>query len=208
VILALVFGAAATALAGTGVGATFNLGRANTVDRVSSLVGSHAGSMLMIDNNGTGTALDLRVGPSTATPTDNNVTPMRVNSQKMVPNLNADQVDGEQASDLAESRGYAHVKLAGDVDPDYSSKGVNDILIPEGKTAVYCFDLTFTPKAATGSPHFNNSGVVAMATPPTQGAATNVVAQNCPTTHRDAAAHTFGSDTGTAAAINFQVIFE
>lgn len=71
VILALVIGLASTALAGTGVGATFNLGQTNTVDRVSTLV-----------NNGVGPALNLRVGPSNATPANNTVVPMRVNSQK------------------------------------------------------------------------------------------------------------------------------
>jgi hypothetical protein len=63
VILALVFGVATTALAGTGVGAVFNLGKTNIVDAISKLVGTTTNSMLMVDNNGAGTALDLRVGP-------------------------------------------------------------------------------------------------------------------------------------------------
>jgi hypothetical protein len=201
VILALVFGAAATALAGTGVGATFNLGKSNTVNRVSSLVGSHAGSMLVIDNNGTGTALDLRVGPSTATPTDNNVTPMRVNSQTKVTNLNADEVDGLDSSTLLEPRGYAHIADEGAIDSAYSSKGVNGVVIPDGQTSLYCFDLTFTPDIAVGSPHVNNSAVVATITPPNNALTT------CPATHRDAAAKTYGSSEGDDVAINFQIMF-
>jgi hypothetical protein len=70
VVLALLFGAAKTALAGTGVGATFNLGKKNTVDRLSQLVGSTAGAMLRVDNDGSGTALDLNVGDSAADPTN------------------------------------------------------------------------------------------------------------------------------------------
>jgi hypothetical protein len=40
VILAVVLGLATAALAGTGVGAAFNLGKTNTVNRLSQLVGS------------------------------------------------------------------------------------------------------------------------------------------------------------------------
>jgi hypothetical protein len=84
VILALVFGVATTALAGTGVGAVFNLGKTNTVDAISKLVGSKTNSMLMVDNNGAGTALDLRVGSSTTPAADKTVAPMKVDSQKVV----------------------------------------------------------------------------------------------------------------------------
>ena len=68
VIVALSVGLASAGLAGTGVGAAFNLGKTNTVDALSSLVGSTS-SMLEVDNSSSGTALDLRVGPST-TPAD------------------------------------------------------------------------------------------------------------------------------------------
>ena len=50
------------------MGAAFNPGKTNMVDTLSSLVGSTS-SMLKVDNNGSGTSLDLRVGPST-TPAD------------------------------------------------------------------------------------------------------------------------------------------
>jgi hypothetical protein len=97
VILALLFGVATTALAGTGVGATFNLGKKNTVDRLSQLVGSTASSMLKVDNDGTGTALDLRVGQGTD-PTTKTVAPMKVDSQVKVANLNSDELDGKDES--------------------------------------------------------------------------------------------------------------
>ena len=46
IMLALVFGVATTALAGTGVGARFDLGKTNTVNAVTRLVGSVAGPSL------------------------------------------------------------------------------------------------------------------------------------------------------------------
>ena len=48
-----------------GVGGVFNLGKLNTVDAITKLAGSVAGSSLQINNNSTGTAataLDLRGG--------------------------------------------------------------------------------------------------------------------------------------------------
>ena len=90
-IVALSVGLASAALAGTGVGAAFNLGKTNTVDALCSLVGSTS-SMLKVDNNGSGTALDLRVGPST-TPADQKATaPMKVDSRAMVATLTAAKV--------------------------------------------------------------------------------------------------------------------
>jgi hypothetical protein len=182
VILALLFGVASAALGANGN--PLILGKAaNTASKITGLVKS-----------GEGPALRLKVdsGP-----------PLAVDSDAQVANLNADLVDGMHANDLETSRGYAHVTLAGNFDSTYPSKGVNDVLVPEGKPAVYCFDLTFTPVAAVGSPHLNNSAVIGTVTPPN-----DAIVQNCPATHRDAAAHTYGSSTGADAAINFQIIFE
>src|SRR5215210_6697153 len=92
IMLALVFGVATTALAGTGIGARFDLGKTNTVNQVSKLVGSVAGPSLLIDNNSTNaaaTALDLQVEAGKA--------PMKVNSAAKVANLNADELDGMDA---------------------------------------------------------------------------------------------------------------
>jgi hypothetical protein len=100
VILALSAGVASSALAGTGVGATFNLGKTNSVNALSSLVGSTASSMIKVDNNGTGVAIDLQVGPSTTPPDQKAAAPMRVDSQALVTNLNADKIDGRDAADL------------------------------------------------------------------------------------------------------------
>jgi hypothetical protein len=68
-LLAVSVGLASTALAGTGVGARFDLGKTNTVNAISSLVGNVAGPSLKLDNNSTGsgaTALDLQVQPGKA----------------------------------------------------------------------------------------------------------------------------------------------
>jgi hypothetical protein len=95
IMLALVFGVATTALAGTGIGATFNLGQINTVNAISKLVGSVAGPSLQIDNNSTdaaATALDLQVEAGKA--------PMKINSETQVANLNADKVDGKSAGEI------------------------------------------------------------------------------------------------------------
>src|SRR5215212_7810267 len=91
VILALLFGVASAALAGTGVGATFNLGKTNTVNAISKLVGSTASSMLVVDNNGTGSALSLQVGSAQA--------PLTVKAT----NLNADKLDDREASTFADA---------------------------------------------------------------------------------------------------------
>ena len=93
VVLGLLFGVAATALAGTGVGATFNLGQANTVDKISSLIGSATSAMLKIDNNGAGPALALQVEPGEQ--------PMTVNSERKVARLNAEKVDGLDSTRFA-----------------------------------------------------------------------------------------------------------
>lgn len=101
VILALVFGVAASAIAGTGVGAPFNLGKVNSVNALSTLAGNTASSMLKVDNNGAGAALDLQVGPSATPPDQKTATPMKVDSQAKVFNLNADELDGKDSTEFA-----------------------------------------------------------------------------------------------------------
>jgi len=100
-ILALVFGVAATALGATG--GNFILGKTNVAGTVSKLTAGLSGSALQVVNNGAGTALDLRVGSSTSPPADKTVAPMKVDSQAKVANLNADEVDGKDASSFATS---------------------------------------------------------------------------------------------------------
>jgi hypothetical protein len=101
VVLAVVLGLASAALAGTGVGDAFNLGKTNTVNRLSQLVGSTDNPMLRVTNKNAGadaTALTLQVEPG--------LTPMKVNSSTQVSNLNADLVDGRSASSFVANSTY------------------------------------------------------------------------------------------------------
>lgn len=91
VTLALLLGVATTALAAV-PGDPFKLGKTNTINRLSALVGSSTDAMLKVDNNGAGTALDLQVEPGEA--------PMTVSSDTQVANLNADRLDGKTADDF------------------------------------------------------------------------------------------------------------
>ncbi|HEV2741695.1 MAG TPA: hypothetical protein VGV91_00925, partial [Rubrobacter sp.] len=94
-LLALTVGLASTALAGTGVGARFDLGKNNAVNALTTLVGNVAGPSLKIDNNSTAsgaTALRLEVEPGKP--------PMSVNSTTEVQGLNVDSLDGKNSSDF------------------------------------------------------------------------------------------------------------
>lgn len=100
VILAFVFGLASAALAHSGVDTKlFHLGHSNTATTPTSLVSTLADaakSALIVQNKSGGPALALRVGNATTPPND--VAPMKVNSNKVVTNLNADRLDGQEAS--------------------------------------------------------------------------------------------------------------
>jgi len=91
VMLAVVLGVGTTALAAV-PGDPFKLGRTNTIDQLSSLVGSTSGTLLRVNNNGSGPALDLRVEAGEA--------PMNVNSTTRVDGLNADRLDDHGANDF------------------------------------------------------------------------------------------------------------
>lgn len=86
VILAVVFGVAATAFAANGK--PFVLGRVNVASAISTLA-----------KQGPGPALNLVVGAGQP--------PIKVNSQGKVANLNADLVDGKDASSFLEASGTA-----------------------------------------------------------------------------------------------------
>src|SRR6266545_1176167 len=82
-----------TALAGSGVGAVFNLGQTNTVNGTSTLTGVTAAPQLTVKNtstNSAATALNLSVAAGR--------TPFKVNSAVKVANLNADQLDGKDST--------------------------------------------------------------------------------------------------------------
>jgi hypothetical protein len=64
----------------------------NAVSSATTLVGDIAYPIVRLDNDGAGTALDLQVEPGNA--------PMTVNSSAKVANLNADQLDGKDVSQI------------------------------------------------------------------------------------------------------------
>lgn len=106
-LLALTVGLASTALAGTGVGAHFNLGQTNAVDAVSRLVGSVNGAMLDIENNSPGSrgapapALSLNVEQGNP--------PLSVNPEAgTATGLSADELDGLDQSAFLRSNGKAN----------------------------------------------------------------------------------------------------
>jgi hypothetical protein len=97
-VMALVVGSGSIALAAV-PGDPFKLGRLNTVDQITRLLGSASDAMLRIDNDGSGTALDSRVEPGEA--------PITVDSDKKVASLNDDELDGKTADDfISEDKTY------------------------------------------------------------------------------------------------------
>jgi hypothetical protein len=80
------------ALAGTGIGAVFNLGKINTVNAQSALVGKSSAAMLRVKNSGSGRAASFQVKSGHA--------PFAVNTGVKVGNLNADRVDSFHANEL------------------------------------------------------------------------------------------------------------
>jgi hypothetical protein len=89
VTLALVLGGATAALAAV-PGDPFRLGRINSINRMSQFVGSTTSAMLRIDNNGSGSALELLVEP--------NKPPLTVNATAgKATNFNSDKLDGKTA---------------------------------------------------------------------------------------------------------------
>jgi hypothetical protein len=99
VVLTAIGLAATAAVAGTGIGGVFNLGKVNMVDRGSTLSGS-APKLLIVKNTGTGPAA---VGIAITVPAGK--PPLQVNSTARVANLNADLLDGESASDFVNGKG-------------------------------------------------------------------------------------------------------
>src|ERR671910_2674508 len=106
VVLALLLGVGSTALAALPRD-PFELGRINNVDRLSTLSSALSGPVLRVDNNGSGTALELRVGDPTSASASKTVAPMKVDSQARVTNLNSDELDGKSAAQFLPAGGKA-----------------------------------------------------------------------------------------------------
>lgn len=95
VTLALVLGVASAALGANG--GNFILGKSNTATLLTKLTGNVNGSAMQIINNNPGaddTALNLQV--------QSGESPMRVNSDRVVANLNADKLDGVDGAQVGQ----------------------------------------------------------------------------------------------------------
>jgi hypothetical protein len=99
--------AATSALAGSGVGAVFNLGKTNSVNATSSLTGTSSGAVLNLVNSGTGAGLQATVKAG--------VPPLKVSSSTQVANLNASLLGGRASSYFLPATGTAanSAKLGG-----------------------------------------------------------------------------------------------
>lgn len=107
------------AVAGTGIGAVFNLGQKNTVNAQSTLTGATSGKNLQITNNGSGPALGLTVGSGKP--------PLVVNADAgKATHLNADLLDGKDSTAFVIGRGHLlsnRATVTHDVQPDASASG-------------------------------------------------------------------------------------
>ena len=110
VVLAVILGAGTTALAAV-PGDPFKLGRFNNVNRVTALVGGVAGPVLRVDNNGGGPALALESNPGAP--------PLAVNAGAgKATNLDADKLDGKDASSFLAADGKAQDSTRSDTAGD------------------------------------------------------------------------------------------
>ena len=114
VVCALLGGLGSVALAGSGVGAVFNLGKTNSVNAKSSLTGSSATPLLNVVNaHGVGVmgqskiatqpaleGLNTSGGPGGAFVVNSGVAPFTVSNATKVTNLNADLLDGLDSTAL------------------------------------------------------------------------------------------------------------
>jgi hypothetical protein len=94
---------ASAAIAGTGVGGVFNLGKTNAVNASTVLTGVATGTQLQVSNSSThagATAIGITVADGKP--------PLVVNSKTKVKNLNADQLDGLDSSELGQVRAISH----------------------------------------------------------------------------------------------------
>jgi hypothetical protein len=133
-VLALLFGVASMALAGTGANSVFNLGVKNTVDAVTQLVSNTdagpAGPMLRVDNNSSAAgATGVQILTEAGKP------PMKVNSQARVTNLNAalaGRADSAASADFAADKldGKAASELPGTVVQTVDISGAVSTTIP------------------------------------------------------------------------------
>jgi hypothetical protein len=99
IALAAMVGVASPATAAKAKDTVFQLGKKNPVKAISTMAGTLADPILRLDNNGTGSALDLQVESSKA--------PLTVNKEAgTATNLSADEVDGKDSTAFFSGKTY------------------------------------------------------------------------------------------------------
>jgi hypothetical protein len=99
-VVAVITMIATSAVASTGIGGVFNLGKTNNVNATSGLKGTASGPMLAVKNKGSGTALSLTAGKGTP--------PFKVSSTTQVAKLNASLLGGLASASFVKGGGEAH----------------------------------------------------------------------------------------------------
>ena len=147
-VMALVFGIAATAMGATG--GNFILGKANGASAVSKLTASVAGPALTLVNQSTqapATALNISVASGK--------TPLRVNAAAgTAAGLSADELDGKDSGDFFPARGNlpdgttlrGNFEIDGDADQD---TGTSDSHSVASNAISFGFALASAPQAHT-----------------------------------------------------------
>ena len=139
---------ATSAMAGTGIGAVFNLGKTNTVNAQSTLNGAASGKNLQITNTGSGGGLGIKVGAGRH--------PIVVNAGAgLATNLNADKLDGLRASAFLRSSAEAYALVKPSVPSFVSGYTKNFTAVSSPYPGIYCL----TPAAG-----INPANRVAMVT--------------------------------------------
>ena len=98
-------------------------------------------------------------------------------------------------------RGFAQVNVASANVTFSGSKSINGVQRTDNN--VYCFDLTFAPRAAVASANINNNATVGTVLG-------GGVPSACPAGFRDAAARTYAANDATSTPrsdINFGIVF-
>jgi hypothetical protein len=144
-VVSTVLMVATTAMAGTGIGAIFNLGKTNTVNAQSTLKGATAAKNLQITNTGSGGGLGISVRSGKS--------PIVVNaSAGKATNLNADKLDGIHLSKLKFIQiPLASADVAGGTAFDVGFGPHAGMYLPDSGTPSFDYGITLPPTYTAGT---------------------------------------------------------